>query len=143
MLVNAVSLMLALDFLCLVFIGWRGRQFLKATPRLTTQQEFEAYRRLVYACMKATFGFVCLIIGAVLVGSLGLIFLVIRLDDLQTVAMIGILRVVGASFVTLGVEERLKEIPATSDWLEARNKLVQHWNRDFWPSHVDLVRRDS
>ena len=142
-LTNVVSLLLALDFVSLVFIAWRGRRFLKATPCITNRVEFEAYRQLVASCMKATFGFVCLFMGALLVSYLGLQFGWIRFGDLQTVAAMGAIRVTGAAFMTLNVEGNLKAIPTTVEWLESRNEIVRLWDWEPWPRKIYQVGRSQ
>jgi len=138
-LTNVVSLMLALDFVSLVYIAWRGRSFLRTTPWITNRTEFEAYRQLVASCMKATFGFVCLFSGAILVSYLGLQFGWIRFGDLQTVAVMGALRVTGASFMTLSVEGNLKSIETTAEWTEFKNEVVRLWDYEPWPRKVYRV----
>lgn len=142
-LTNVVSLLLALDFVSLVFIAWRGRRFLKATPFITNREEFEAYRQLVASCMKATFGFVCLFMGALLVSYVGLQFGWIRFGDLQTVATMGAIRVTGAAFMTLNVEGNLKAISTTAEWTKSKNEIVRLWDWEPWPRKVYQVSQSD
>ena len=143
-LVSVISTLMALDTLVLVWIAARGRRFLRRHPRLEDDEDFTEYRRLVIACMKLTFSFIILFNSAVLICCLGTALAWIRVPDLESAALIGIIRLLATAMIGVNVEGQLKNIPTTGPRLFALKKeLITLWDAEMWPRRACLVGTES
>lgn len=139
-LVTVISGLLAFDTLSLVWIATRGRRFLRNHPRLENDEDFAEYRRLVTDCMKLTFVFITLFLSSVLICCFGTLLTWIRIPDLESVALMGIVRLMCAAFMSLDVEGRLKNIPTMDPRLFLlKMELIRLWDAEPWPRRAYLV----
>lgn len=139
-LVNVLSLLLALDCVSLAFIAWHGRRFLRNTPCIDSTEAFLAYRGLVATCMKATFIFIMLLVVSFLIGFVGLSAKWIRMPHLEPVVLMGVLRILGGAVLTVNVESRLKQMPTAGlHWEFLKQRVVELWDAEPWPREVDRV----
>lgn len=142
-LINVTSLLLAFDCVSLAFIVWQGRKFLRKTPRITSAEEFFAYRELVATCMKATMGFIVMFGLACLISFVGVSAGWIRLPDLESVMVMGIIRIFGGAVFSIDVEGRLKSIPTVGlQWELLKNRIVELWDAEPWPKKIYSVGAD-
>ncbi len=143
-LVSVISTLMALDTLILVWIAARGRKFLRRHPRLETDEDFSEYRRLVTDCMKLTFSFIVLLNSSIVICCVGTTLAWIHVPDLNSVALFGIVRMMGAVCMGVVVEGRLKDIPTgdsqVSEW---KKELISLWDAEYWPRRAYLVGMEA
>lgn len=143
-LISVISVLMAVDTLILIWIAARGRKFLRQHPRLETEEDFREYQRLVTDCMKLTFTFIILFNSSVLICCVGTGLAWIHVPDLNSVAFFGIVRMMGAVFMSVIVEGRLKDIPTVDSQLsEWKQELIDLWDAEYWPRRAYLVGMDA
>jgi hypothetical protein len=135
LLLAAISCLLLLDTAVCLWIGWRGRRFLAAIPRLECDADLEQYRQLIHQCMYASLAFLVLLVTSFVTPVVLMILNWLRPTDFDTLLAFGVIRVFAAAVVTINVEGQLKAIPtANAELAAARDDLVRMWDGQMLPT---------
>lgn len=126
-----------LDSFLLLLNVWLTRQFLQQVPQLETASDLRDYYKVVSRCMYLTFCFVIVFSAAVVITVAAVYASILRHEEIVSPWVMGIARIGLFSFLAVGQEQRLKEIPAASEELRhARNEIVRIWEQHPIPRRL-------